>query len=201
MEDTIQFRIEQSYLEQARSCLQTEVVQIKGTTTTDPAMSPNLMYALVAQTYIFSYLALLSFISIQVGILWKAQDAPLQKRFPKAKDLQHLLNSDLKEVKDAIKIICEESKIEKLHEADPILWNELINVLKPVRDFLSHPYANSEEFNKIMDEAMTKHSWNFPSKVAEKVISYFYEKTSRPTPDWVKQNQDFAVQTIKIKPL
>ncbi len=188
MEDKICFRATQAYLEQARSCLRSEVSR---------GMSPNLMYALAAQTYIFSYLALLSFISMQVSELWNAPSSPLQKRFPNAKDLKHLLSSDLKEVKDAIKVLCEELQLEKLHDVDQTLWNDLTNVLKPVRDFFSHPYPDSETLNKIMDEALKKHSWNFPSRVAENVISYFYKKTNQPIPDWVKQNKEFSVLKIQ----
>ncbi|ROL58994.1 hypothetical protein D9V86_11290 [Bacteroidetes/Chlorobi group bacterium ChocPot_Mid] len=188
----IEFRPTVSYLEMARSFLRVQY----NDNGNDEAFK-NTIFSLIANTYIFSYLSIFSFIQSVLIVFWNKKNSPLKNDFPKANSFEHLMNSDLREAKEAIKELCKILHIQPLHEKNQKLWNDLLQIVKEVRHYLEH-IKFDEESTKILDKALSEKSWNFASKTAEEVIKYFYTETNKEVPEWLIENKNFKVEKITI---
>ena len=195
---TIKIEPPKAFLEEARSLLGTKILKPSNDPIPDDAEVPsNIIFASIAQTYIFSYLAVLAFATENISGIWRDDNDRIREMFPNAKNLDHLLNSDLKEIKELLKTICYFHNIKPINDEEPDLWNEFMQVVKVTRDFFSHPIPDEHKFDKIVGEVFAKRSWRYASSVAENIISYFYKKKNLEVPDWVKENQDFKIETIR----
>jgi hypothetical protein len=141
-------------------------------------------------------MAVTAFVSGCLWNIWQRSNSPLKSRHPKAKDFEHLLKTDLRELKDCITELCVHLNLQPLHIAQPKVWNNLLQVVKETRDFMTHPRPEQVEFNKIIGDAFGKRSWAFPSKVAEETIGYFYDARKYTRPPWLKENREFQVPII-----
>lgn len=203
MSSTIRFEPERAYLEMARAALPVAILKPNLPESAEEpdwsslSATPNTLLAILAQSYVFSYMAVTAWANKQIGVLWKEADRPIQKLYPEANSLGELLNRELKQLKDVLKAISEVHNIKPLHEAEPRIWNDLLQVVERVRHFLTHPVLNQDEFDEIVGEAGTRRSWEFPSTVAEKTIAYFYDANGYPVPDWVHENQEFTIEGFR----
>ncbi len=196
-EITLTFDLAQAYLEMARAHLKVPVVSASKVNTEDVRMTNNTYIALIAHGYIFSYMALTAFVS---GTLWKAWEQPassLRVKYPNAESFEHLLNSNLRRLKDSITELCLHLNLQPLAEADPPLWIELLQVLKKTRDFMVHPTPNPSEFHKVVSEAMERHSWGKPIEITERVMRYFFSRQPENVPSWLSKNEDFCFEAIR----
>ena len=91
----------------------------------------------------------------------------------------------LKELKIALRELCEQMNIKKLHEARPKEWREINELLKGYRDYFVHP--NPENFHQHL-KATGNTEWGFPTKVASQIIGYYFEATDKDIPLWVLQS-------------
>ena len=95
-------------------------------------------------------MAVQTFAAEQLWTIWKADDQPLQRKYLNATNFEHLLNSNLKEIKEQLKAMADILGIPPIHVNDPILWDNLLQVVKVTRDFLSHPSLEPDKVNSIM---------------------------------------------------
>jgi len=197
----IQIQPVQAYLEQSRAFLNANIKGNPDTTGEDHSRLPGtFLFAFVAQAYIFSFLAVQAFASEQLWLIWNQDDKPLQKKYPNASGFEHLLRSDLKELKDQLKMLAEILKIEKVHSKNPNLWDDFLRVVKVTRDMLSHPTPEPEKFNNIIGHALTEKDWIYPSEVSKKIISHFIESTRSEKPVWLDENKLIRIPTVEVSP-
>lgn len=180
------------YLELARSML-----KVNFENNVDAEKSLYTLVSITIQTYLFSYLSVVSFINSVLIYFWNDEKKLLHKKFPNAVNFEHLMNSDLKETKVAIKELCDLIRIPRIHIKNPNLWNDFTQVLQVIRDFLVHVKFDEnsmKDLNKIVNHLPK----DFPSRVASEIIRYFYVESDREVPNWVEQNEYFVVDKIKI---
>ncbi len=193
MENIIALSPERAYLELARSSLGSAIL-----TPNNGVTPPNIYLAILAQTYVFSCMAMSAFVNNYLGDVWERDDKPLQTEYPKAKDLSDLLKkSDLRELPKAINALCKHLHIQPIHESKPELWKDFEHALRRTRNFLVHPCPDDELVNEILGGAMAKYAWVFPSKVAEQVIAYFFDAQLFEVPTWIRENQEFTIKEIQ----
>ena len=194
---THSFDLAQAYLEMARAHHRVVVRAPQGVSPKGLRMTNNTVLALTAHGYVFSFMAMTAFLTACLWKVWKLPTSPLTSRFPNAKSFKHLLKSDLKEMKDCITELCTYYNLQPLHVAEPKLWNDLQQVVKTTRDFMTHPTPDAVEFNKIIGDAMKKHTWARPAQIAEQVMRYFYTGQTQKPPEWLKENKEFRFETIR----
>jgi len=190
------FNLAQAYLEMARAHHRVPVVGRKGVDREKMSMTNNTVLAFVAHGYVFSFMAMTAFVTVCLWKVWEHPNSPLKSKYPKAKSFKHLLKTDLKELKDCIKEACKHYGLKPLHTAEPKLWYDLLQVLKTTRDFMTHPTPDATEFDKIVGDALKKHTWAKPSQIAEQVLRYFYTNQTQKPPEWLKKNQEFCFKAI-----
>jgi hypothetical protein len=96
MVEKIGIRVERAYFDLSRAHLGAEIQHTRNDGSKE---CPNLMFALTGMAYVFSYAAINAFATSQLSSLWKERESEIKERFPKAKSFEHLLNSDLKELR------------------------------------------------------------------------------------------------------
>lgn len=197
-QQNFQFSLEKAYLEMARASFSIKCIREDGKGLPEGFfMTNNTLFALTAQTYIFSYMALVAFVNLQLGMLWKISDSPLRKKYQKAKDLNDLLkHTKLRELKEAIKELCTQYEITHINKNNSALWNDLNQFVKETRDFMVHPKPDKIMFQKIMERTLNKLNVDFPVNVVQNIISYFYYSRRLIIPKWVKTNQEFKYPEI-----
>jgi hypothetical protein len=182
----------QSYLELSRDFLYDRIKGFPKKIGDEESHLPGtFLFAFVSQAYFFSFMAVQAFASEQLWIIWNENDHSLQMKYPKAQTFEHLMNSDLKEVKDQLKVLADLLGIQAIHLKDQILWNDFLQVVKVTRDFLAHSSPNPDKVDKIIGHVFTERDWKFPSDVASKIILHFLELTNSEIPPWVRQNTLF----------
>jgi hypothetical protein len=191
------FDFVQAYLEMARAHHHVVVRAPKGVSPKGLRMTNNTVLALTAHGYVFSFMAVNAFVTVLLWKVWELPNSPLKSNYPKAKSFKHLLKTDLKELKDGLSEACLHYGVKPMHLADPQLWNEFLKIVKWTRDFMTHPTPDPIEFSKIIGDALEKHTWERPARIAERVIQYFYAAESQTPPEWLKQNKEFCFETIR----
>jgi hypothetical protein len=122
--------------------------------------------------------------------------APQIKISP-SEQLQALIEDPFERTQDVHLGLSVHLKLSPLHQSDPKLWNELLQILKTTRDFMTHPTPDACDFNQIVGDAIEKHAWGYPAKITTKVIQYFYSGQQKNTPAWLEKNQEFRFDTIR----
>ncbi len=108
------------------------------------------------------------------------------------------MNSDLKEIKEQIKVAAEIHGIPQIRIQDAVLWEEFLQVVKVTRDFLVHPSPEPEKMNNIIGHVFTKRDWKFPSEVASKILLHFMKNTGSPVPPWVMHNELISIPSVTV---
>jgi hypothetical protein len=171
--------VTKSYLDLARSVIETEIKAKEGASTEDA------IFCLMSCTYVYSYSALLSFCSAQLYILWQSDDSLLKKKYPSANSFEQLMAGPLKSIKCAIKEVIEQKGIQPLHEAEPKLWQNLNEFIKHYRDFFLHP--NPERFEEYVGKAGNA-QWQLASKTVSGILAYIFNSTNGTVPSWVNES-------------
>ena len=192
----------QSYLEMARAIFVDGQIRIHHSREGDASqadMTCNMVFALLAHTYIFSYMAINAFVTERLARIWQEPNSLLKAKYTDAKEFADLLNvrGKLSQLNNCINELCCQLQLTPLHTDDPKLWKNLLEVVKLRRDFLTHPKPDPEKFDKIIGDAINKDSWEFPSRVAEDVIGYFYASQKDREPDWLRKNREFRFEGIR----
>jgi hypothetical protein len=170
---TMKIDVTKSYLDVACAVIDT---QIQGKDSDDA------IFGLMSCTYIYSYLALVSFASIHLHQIWNEKDNRLRLKYTDCLTFEVLMASPLRDVKSALKELAEQQGIAPLHKERPEAWRQLNEVLKRHRDFFIHP--NPDKFSDFIDETGNL-QWNYASSTASIIIGYFFEARIGKVPEWV----------------
>lgn len=177
MQELIHINVTKSYLDMARSVVDTS---LHGNS--EQAASAGAKFSLMSCTYVFSFMALQSFCAVHLHMFWGKENGDLRKKYPEIENFRELMAGPLKAVKNALKELCVQFNIEQLHKTQPQAWRELNEALKVYRDYFVHP--NPESFHEHVGAASDL-QWGFPSRVVSEIIRYFFEATNQPVPEWL----------------
>lgn len=170
--------VTKSYLDLARAVIDTTLL---GKDREDD--SSDAVFALMSCTYVYSYSALVSFCAEHLNHIYREQNNRLMPKYPQCTTFEELMAGPLKEIKSALKELADQLGVEPLHKSRPNLWRELNELLKGYRDYFIHP--NPQTFHEHVDKTGDL-EWQFPSKVASEIISYFHESIHGRVPFWVE---------------
>ena len=189
----LEYSLTQAYLEAARAFLYSPEV-----TEGDQDKVPTLdtLNALVATTYVFSFMAVEAFVDYQLERDWDSPESQLRKELPDVQAVEDLLKKQLGDVKERLKKLCASWRVPPLDEADPQLWEDFI-CLRDVRHFLIHP-TRSRERMALLRKAGEERPWGFASGVASRILTYLYTVASHPLPDWLCRNTQFAFPHLTL---
>lgn len=196
--EIIGFHPERAYLEVARSFFNAITQGQDGEETTELKMPPNVMWGLVATSYSMSYASIVAFVNSQFRRFW--DDGTLKEKYPNAESLNALLTdkNSLGSLRTALKVFCDCTGKERISEANPILWNELIQIVEKNRHYVIHPKASNEDVEVFFEQTMKEKTWSFAPRVASEIIGYFYEDIDAERNDWLRQNQEFSFPALKL---
>jgi len=170
--------VTKSYLDLARAVIDTKLF---GKDKEDE--SSDAIFALMSCTYVYSYSALISFCAEHLHQIWESDENRLKSKYPQCNTFEELMAGPLKEIKSALKELSEQLGIEPLHKSRASLWRELNELLKGYRDYFVHP--NPDLFQEHLENTGNL-QWQFPSRVASGIISYFHESIHGRVPFWVE---------------
>lgn len=198
MEADLSFRPERAYLEMAR-CFHLAVALddngIEVSPRTQQLLPDDITFALVANSYIMSYTAVVAFVNGQLSRFWES--GALKEKFPKAEDFDQLTKKGeyLGDVKKALKELCFQFQKESISTAQRELWHDFKTVVYRARNYYSHPKPYT--LDSVVRDSFSK-EWNFAPQIAAMVIAYFYENPEAPRNKWLWQNQEFSVLQYKV---
>jgi len=217
-------RISQAYLELARSYVgaiaHSETTDVSNPEQAELDNQATTSFAFAALSTIFSYMAIEAFVNYELFKIWQhariAHDAiekiqktnasmppvpvydGFHKKYGHINDFTQLKNSDLVELKERIKVICEANGLPKIHETNSTLWNEFNDLLKETRHALVHPNPDDVVFAKTTQCVFSPDLYKKYPRIASDVIAYFYRAANVKVPDYLERNQLFIVSGIEI---
>ncbi len=191
--ETRKYRVTQAYLEMARAFLHCKVIPGENQKTRE--MPNELVYAICASNFQNAYLAVSSFLISQIGACYKS-NLRFRNSF-KNHDFETVSRKELQDLPGMLKALSRGLQVRPLHEKSPRLHQQLNELVKEHRHFLTHPSPSS--FGKKVSEITEKIEWGFPVLVAQDVIRYFYEETNTSLPDWLVGDSNlFRIPTIEV---
>jgi hypothetical protein len=199
MEVNLSFRPERAYLEMARCFHLAEAVdddEREVSPRTNQLLPDDITFALVANSYIMSYTAVVAFVNGQLSRYW--ENGALKERFPEAEDFDQLTKKReyLGDVKKALKELCFHNQKEVISSVQRELWHDFKTVVHRARNYYSHPKPYT--LDSVVRDSFSK-EWNFAPLTAAKVIAYFYDDPESPRNEWLWKNQEFNVLKYKVK--
>jgi hypothetical protein len=217
-------KISQAYLELARSYLDA-VAHSKTTDVSNPDQQEldkqaTTTFAFAALSTIFSYLAVEAFVNYELFHIWqhsrmahdaieniKKKDPSLKavpiyydfyKKYGHIEDFSKLKDSNLRELKERIKIVCEANGFPKIHDKDPALWHEFLDLLEDTRHALVHANPDDAVFARTAERVYSTDPYRKYPRIAADVIAYFFRSANAKVPEYLERNQLFLVSGIEI---
>lgn len=211
----------QCYLEMARSMIYANVRYSKDQQAEEQVIDiESLFYiAFASLTTIYSYMAVESFMNYSLYELWKqsrlaqTKIEELNEKYPKLKCIANydefylkyghidnfikLKNAGLGDMREKIKVLCENFGFKQIHEVNQTLWQDFLGLLEKTRDFLIHPNPEEIIFTKYCKE-LTKDSklyHEFP-RIASEIIKHFYSQANTQPPEFLESNKLFFIPEI-----
>ena len=191
---TLKFNVCRAHFEMAGAFLGADVVPAEGQTTRE--MPNDLCYALLASNYLNAYLAVTTFLTEQITSCFLNHQKS-RESFENL-DLERALNEKLPgDLSKMLKAASQGLQIARLSKKRPRLMQQLSEFLKKHRNFFAHP--NPNHFDLIFGQKIAMHEWGFPQSVAREVITFFFEETKNPVPDWLDGSTTlFRVPKIEV---
>jgi len=152
-------------------------------------------FSLAAITTVFSYMAIEAFINGQFHGLWsnRSADTDEMARFrdifdgvEQFHDLRR--HSKFGDVPQRVKTFCRVMGYEPIHDAEPALWQDFLNLHEQARHFLTHMDPSAEVFGECMRQIMTETPSAKYVRIAEGIIGYLFDCSTYPRPGWVEGN-------------
>lgn len=198
MDPDFSFRPERAYLEMARcfhSGLAVDNDGVEVSRRTFKLLPSDVTFALVANSYIMSYTAVIAFVNGQLTRFW--DNGALKEKFPDAETFDQLTtkNQWLGDIKTSVKELCLQVGKEPLPQAQNELWNDFKSVVHRARNYYSHPKPCMLE--PIIESSFSK-EWDFAPRTAAKIIGYFYDDPDSTRNEWLWKNQQFNVLKFRV---
>lgn len=222
----INLRLTQLYLEMARAVF-TEIhhpgIKTQEEIMAEEELDPiaGTIFSVTTVTIIYSYLALEAFSNYHLYQIWehsrmahkamedlKQRDPEHTKNIKPTYDefyqeygkydrFEDLKRTDLRELGERIKVICEAFKIPKVHEADARLWQKFKELLEDVRHFLVHPFPDPTKFQEMMKTVLWERKMGEYTQTSQNIIKYFYSRLGKEVPKWVESNSLFLIKSFE----
>ena len=185
---TMQYRPPKSYLDMARAVIGADLSDPKDLSKNDA------IFGLMSCTYIYSYMAITAFVSGQLYRRWNPENSRLRRKYPKYSDFQELMKCEFREIKHALKALCDELGIRRHDKGSPQAWGYLNQFLKEYRDWFVHP--TPEQFDANFKE-VAERQWGFASHTAAEVIGYYYDELGESRPEWLRKGA-LVIPRLKV---
>jgi hypothetical protein len=173
----MKFHVTRAYLDMARAVIDTPLVGDRENVDIQDAL-----LGISGCTCVFSHMALTAFCSSHLHDMWIANPSPLRAKYADVETFEALMAGPLRELKRALRELCDQLAIPRLDTAKPDAWRRLNELLEAYRDYFVHP--NPEAFHEHV-EAVFGHPWGFSSQVAVEIISHYFEATGNAVPAWL----------------
>jgi hypothetical protein len=210
----INIRVTQCYLEMARSVL--TKIDYPENKSLDQILAENgsvpyynMIFAIYSMTIIFSYLAIEAYANYQLHKIWevcrKTQKTfeEIEKKEPKLSrfcqkyakydQFENLKKSNLKNLGERIKTICEIHSFKKIHNINPKLWQDFKDLHEKARHFLIHPLPDPAKFNDMINTKLQNINLGKYVQIAQEIIKHFYKEARLDLPEWIERNKLFAI--------
>ena len=139
-------------------------------------------------------MAISAFVSGQLYARWKKEDSSLRRKYSDYCDCGEMMRCKLRELKTALKVLCEELAIQPLHKKSPKTWNQLNEFLKKYRDWFVHP--TPEKVHCIFTD-IEHRRWDLASNTAVGVIGHFYDELGAERPEWLTKGS-LIIPLLKV---
>jgi len=223
MSNEIKIKLSQIYLEMARGFLYSNVRSkpfdelIKDDEFTDD--NSTFTFGIASVITLYSYMAVEAFINYNVFELFKyslyakekidelnrmhpnLNAVPIYKEFSDKYggigNFADMRKTDLRELKERIKELCDKFNFPQIHEVKPQLWNDFTGTLEQTRHFLIHPNPEEKEFNKfskLLTQDLIVIS-KFPN-IASDIIAHFYQSSKNEIPEYLTSNKILFINEI-----
>lgn len=207
MESKITYDVAQCCLEMARA-VYTEV-HLPGAKQVPLNKEVNLRsqmgFLITSLTIIYSYLAIEAFVNWHLYKIWqRSRDTsgkaygPFYQEYGQINEFTKLKDTDLGDLKKRIKVLCDNYEVRHIHKSKPKLWRDFNELLKEARNFTSHPFPDPAKFQEYMKTIQEEHELGKWAKIAEEVISHFFESKNKDLPNWLSRNQFFAIKRFEL---
>lgn len=225
MREIIKIKLSQIYLETARSYLYSSI----RSRPIEELINDNefqhdkstFILGLASISTLYSYLAIESFINYNLYELWEHsrtakesidrinQENPSMNAIPiyqdfynkygKFDDFSEIRKTDLRELKERIKVLCKEFEYPQIHEVNPELWRDFTGLLESTRHFLVHPNPEEKEFHKFSQSLIQDVNLfiKYPT-IAANIIAHFYHSAKAELPEYLNKNEIFIIKEIIV---
>lgn len=219
----INLGLTQLYLEMARSVftgIHHPELKPQEDITTEEEFDPiaGTIFSITTVTIIYSYLTLEAFSNYHLYKIWehsrrahkaieelKQRDPKHTKKIIPSYDqfyqeygrydrFEDLKQTDLRELGERMKVICDAFEIPRIHEVDTRLWQEFKGLLEKARQFLVHPFPDPTKFQNVMKTILWEKKIGEYVQTAQNVIKYFYTRSGGEVPKWVDNNTLFLIK-------
>jgi hypothetical protein len=99
-----------------------------------------------------------------------------------------------------LKTLCRVWRLPPLHDAEPRLWQDFLNLIQAHRHFLVHPYPEPDLFHDTATAMLLKTGMSKYPKTAAEVIRHFYTHGNNAAPVWLEANRLYEFTGIRALP-
>jgi hypothetical protein len=225
MSNTINIKLSQIYLELARGFLYSnvrsrpidELMEDKSFTDNNSTF----ILGIASVITLYSYMAIEAFANYHVFELLKhsqlakekidelIKEHPHIKAVPNYKEFSDdygsmdnfadIRKTNLRELKERIKRLCQELHYPQIHEVKSELWNDFTGLLEQTRHFIVHPNPEDKEFQKHLKILVQdpKLLIKFP-EIAANIIKHFYEFGKKEIPEYLTSNKILLISEVVL---
>lgn len=208
MESKITYHMTQCYLEMARAgCTKWDLPDAKQFSSNGELRNlvGQFSFLITSLTIIYSYLAIEAFVNWYLYKIWKkSRDTSgevygtFYQEYGQTDEFTKLKDTDLADLKKRIKVLCDSYQVPHIYKSSPKLWQEFNDLLEKVRHFIIHPFPEPIKFDEYMKMIQEKHGLRNWAKIAEGIISHFFENKNKSLPKWLRQNQFFTIKGFEL---
>ncbi|MGB6036024.1 MAG: hypothetical protein WBG42_07135 [Cryomorphaceae bacterium] len=98
---------------------------------------------------------------------------------------KEIKNSDIRELKDRLRLLCDLSDIPRISDDTKKLWGDFNNLLRESRHFLIHIDSTTEVFHEKTKEILEIKNLEKYTQIASSIIAYYYVKKGKRYPQWL----------------
>jgi len=172
---------------------------------TELSLRSQMSFLIASLTIIYSYLAIEAFVNWHLYKIWqRSRDtsgnaySPFYQEYGKINEFTKLKDHGLGDLKDRINVLCDNYEVPRIHNNNPKLWQDFNDLLKKARVFIIHPFPDPAKFHEVMKMIGEEHELGKWAKIAERVISHFFINKNKKLPNWLGQNEFFAIKGFEL---
>ncbi|MBA7493633.1 hypothetical protein ES702_04192 [subsurface metagenome] len=202
------YHVTQCYLEMARAVYTKWCLPTAKQFSSDRELKTlvgQFSFLIVSLTVIYSYLAIEAWANYYLHEIWRKSRFNSGKKYPafpqkyrQINEFTKLKDTELKELKERIKVLCDSYQIPRIDRSNPKLWRDFNELLEEARHFIIHPFPDPKKFQECMEIVQEKHGLRKWTKIAEGIISHFFINKNKKLPNWLTQNKFFKIEKFEL---